>query len=83
MAEARGLRQRFAHSHHHDPPIFRVMLDGQLRYAASRQDVESYLCGLWVQAGVTMLSRLPPGQAVDVVFLCGDESVVIQIVREP
>jgi hypothetical protein len=66
-----------------DPPIYRVMLDGHLRYAASQKDVESYLCGLWVQAGMALLERLRPGQSVDIVFLHGDESVVLQIVREP
>jgi hypothetical protein len=66
-----------------DPPIFRVLLDGHLRYAASQKDVESYLCGLWVQAGVSMLSRLRAGESVDIVFLHGDETVVLQIVREP
>lgn len=66
-----------------DPPIFRVMLDGHLRYAASQKEVESYLCGLWVQAGMTMLSRLRPGQSVDIVFMHGEDSVVLQITREP
>ena len=65
------------------PPIYRVTLDGQLRYASGREDVEAYLGALWMQAGATLLQRLPPGQSVEIVLLCGEETLVVQITREP
>lgn len=64
------------------PPIYRVSLDGQLRYASGREDVEAYLGALWVQAGTTLLRRLPPAQSVEIVLLCGEDTLVVQITRE-
>ena len=55
----------------------------ELRYASGREDVEAYLGALWVQAGTTLLQRLPPEQSVDIVLLCGTETLVVQITREP
>lgn len=65
------------------PPIYRVSLDGQLRYASGREDVEAYLGALWVQASTTLLQRLPSGQSIEIVLLCGEETLVVQIMREP
>lgn len=64
------------------PPIYTVRLNGELLYASGKTDVEEYCLSGLIHIRGHLLDQCAPGEPLEVVFMRGKETVVVQITRE-
>jgi hypothetical protein len=64
------------------PPIYTVRLNGELLYASGKTDVEAYCWYGLMQIRFHLLDQCTPEEPLEIVFMRGKETIVVQIARE-